>query len=123
MPAATGCKASDGRSLFVIGSDGGLLGQPVEVNELTLHAGERFELMVDCRSGKPFDLVALPEGEAVMRLPPFDAPLRLLTIRPVGADGKGKLPDGAWRSCLIAGRTARRESGAGHEHVPATRPA
>lgn len=85
--------ASDGRSLFVIGSDGGLLERPVEVNELVLHAGERFELMVDCRSGKPFDLITQPEGAAVMRLPPFDAPLRLLTIRPDGAQGKGKLPD------------------------------
>ncbi|WP_406869868.1 multicopper oxidase CueO [Paraburkholderia fungorum] len=85
--------ASDSRSLFVIGSDGGLLERPVEVNELILHAGERFELMVDCRSGKPFDLVAQPEGASVMRLPPFDMPLHLLTIRPMGADGMGKLPD------------------------------
>jgi blue copper oxidase len=86
-------RPSDGRSFFVIGSDGGLLERPVEMNELILHAGERFELMVDCRSGKPFDLVAQPEGEAIMRLPPFDAPLHLLTIQPTGAEGKGKLPD------------------------------
>ncbi|CAM2148358.1 Multicopper oxidase CueO [Pararobbsia alpina] len=85
--------ASDSRSLFVIGSDGGLLERPVEVNELIIHAGERFELMVDCRSGKPFDLVTQPEGAAIMRLPPFDAPVRLLTIRPEEAEGKGKLPD------------------------------
>jgi blue copper oxidase len=84
---------SDGRSLFVIGSDGGLLEHPVEMKELTLHAGERFELMVDCRSGKPFDLVTLPEGAAIMQLPPFDKPLHLLTIRPVGAEGNGQLPD------------------------------
>ncbi|WP_250456150.1 multicopper oxidase CueO [Caballeronia sp. ATUFL_M2_KS44] len=85
--------ASDGRSLFVIGSDGGLLERPVEVNEIVLHAGERFEMMVDCRSGKPFDLVAQPEGEAVMRLPPFDAPLRLLTIHPTGVAGNSRLPE------------------------------
>jgi blue copper oxidase len=86
-------RASDGRSLFVIGSDGGLLERPVELKELTLHAGERFELMVDCRSGKSFDLVTQPGDNAIMRLPPYDKPLRLLTIRPVGTEGKGKLPD------------------------------
>ncbi len=86
-------KASDDRSLFVIGSDGGLLESPVEVKQLLLHAGERFEVMVDCRSGEPFDLVALPTGEAIMRLPPFDTPVRLVTIRPDGAERPGRLPD------------------------------
>jgi blue copper oxidase len=85
-------KASDDRSLFVIGSDGGLLESPVEVKELTMYAGERFEVMVDCRSGRPFDLVALPVGDPIMQLPPFDAPVPLVTIRPEGADGVGALP-------------------------------
>lgn len=85
-------KASDDRSLFVIGSDGGLLESPVEMKQLTMHAGERFEVMVDCRSGTPFDLVALPVGDPIMRLPPFDGPVPLVTIRPDGADGAGKLP-------------------------------
>jgi blue copper oxidase len=84
--------ASDNRSLFVIGSDGGLLESPVELKELLIHAGERFEVMVDARDGKAFDIVTLPVAEPIMRLPPFDAPLPLVTIRPDGADGKGQLP-------------------------------
>jgi blue copper oxidase len=85
-------KASDSRSLFVIGSDGGLLESPVELKHITIHAGERFELMVDCRSGAPFDLVTLPVAQPIMRLPPFDRPVPLVTIRPDGAEGLGALP-------------------------------
>ncbi len=85
-------RASDGRSLFVIGSDGGLLESPVEMKEIMIYAGERFEVMVDCRSGAPFDLVAMPAGQPIMRLPPFDGPLPLVTIRPDGAEGQGQLP-------------------------------
>jgi blue copper oxidase len=85
-------KASDDRSLFVIGSDGGLLESPAEMKQIMIYAGERFEVMVDCHSGAPFDLVALPVGEPIMRLPPFDGPLPLVTIRPEGADGRGTLP-------------------------------
>ncbi len=86
-------KASDNRSLFVIGSDGGLLETPVEMKQIMMYAGERFEVMVDCRSGTPFDLVALPVGAPIMRLPPFDGPVPLVTIRPDGADGAGQLPN------------------------------
>lgn len=85
-------KASDDRSLFVIGSDGGLLDSPVELKQVTIHAGERFEVMVDCHSGRSFDIVALPVEQPIMRLPPFDGPIPLVTIRPDGADGPGKLP-------------------------------
>jgi blue copper oxidase len=85
-------KASDGRSLFVIGSDGGLLESPVELKQIMIHAGERFEVMVDCRSEMPFDLVTLPVEQPIMRLPPFDGPVPLVTIRPVGAVGPGELP-------------------------------
>nr|WP_295741037.1 multicopper oxidase CueO [uncultured Acidocella sp.] len=85
-------KASDDRSLFVIGSDGGLLESPVEMKQIMMYAGERFEVMVDCRSGTPFDLVALPVGEPIMQLPPFDGPVPLVTIRPDGGDGPGTLP-------------------------------
>jgi blue copper oxidase len=86
-------KASDNRSLFVIASDGGLLESPVDMKQFMMYAGERFEIMVDCRSGAPFDLIAMPTGEAVMRLPPFDGPVSLVTIRPDGADATGHLPD------------------------------
>jgi blue copper oxidase len=85
-------QASDGRSLFVIGSDGGLLESPVEMKQITMFAGERSEILVDCRSGTPFDLVTLPFGAPIMRLPPFDGPLPLVAIRPDGAEGKGQLP-------------------------------
>ncbi|MBV8451579.1 MAG: multicopper oxidase domain-containing protein, partial [Deltaproteobacteria bacterium] len=85
-------KASDDRSLFVIGSDGGLLESPVEMKQIMMYAAERFEVMVDCRSGMPFDLVALPVGEPIMRLPPFNGPAPLVTVRPDGGEGPGTLP-------------------------------
>jgi blue copper oxidase len=84
--------ASDGRSLYVIASDGGLLESPVELKQLLVHVGERFEVLVDGRDGSAFDLVTLPISQEIMRLPPFDRPLPLVTIRPDGADGKGQLP-------------------------------
>src|SRR5208283_2715615 len=73
--------ASDGRSLYVIGSDGGLLDSPVELKQLTIHVGERFEALVDARDGAAFDLVTLPVSQEIMRLPPFGGPLPLETIR------------------------------------------
>jgi blue copper oxidase len=84
--------ASDGRPLYVIGSDGGLLASPVELKELLIHVGERFEVMVDARDGRAFDIVTLPVAQDIMQLPPFDGPLPLVTIRPEGADGTGQLP-------------------------------
>lgn len=84
--------ASDDRSLFVIASDGGLLESPVEMKQVMMYAGERFEIMVDCRSGAPFDLLAMPTGEPIMRLPPFDVPLPLVTIRPDGDPAPGRFP-------------------------------
>jgi blue copper oxidase len=84
--------ASDGRSLYVIASDGGLLESPVELKEFLIHVGERFEVLVDARNGGAFDLVTLPVSQPLMRLPPFDQSLPLMTIRPDGADGKGQMP-------------------------------
>jgi blue copper oxidase len=84
--------ASDGRSLYVIASDGGLLESPVELKQLLVHVGERFEVLVDCRDGRAFDLVTLPVAQEIMRLPPFDQLLPLVTFRPDGVDGKGRLP-------------------------------
>ncbi len=83
---------SDNRSFYVIASDGGLLASPVELKELQIFAGERFEMLVDGRDGRAFDVVALPVAQGIMRLPPFDGPLPLVTIRPDGADGAGRLP-------------------------------
>ena len=76
----------------MIASDGGLLESPVEQKNVLMHAGERFEVLVDARDGKAFDLVTLPILQEIMRLPPFDQSLPLVTIRPDGAEGKGQLP-------------------------------
>jgi len=84
---------SDNRSFSVIGTDGGLLAAPVEVKELPIAAGERFEVLVDARNGKPFDLVSLPVDQPIRRLPPFDRPLALVGFQPDGVAGDGKLPE------------------------------
>lgn len=84
---------SDNRSMFVIASDGGLLAEPVELKDLMMFSGERYEVLVDARDGKAFDLMTRPVEQMAMALPPFDAELRLVTIRPQGAEGKGRLPD------------------------------
>jgi blue copper oxidase len=85
--------SSDSRSLYVIASDGGLLDSPVELKQLLIHAGERFEVLVDARDGRAFDLMTLPVAQKIMRLPPFDKPLPIVRVRPDGVDGKGQLPD------------------------------
>ena len=76
---------SDGRTLYVIASDGGLLASPVELKQLTIHVGERFEVLVDGRDGSAFDVVTLPWRSDMMRLPPFDRRCRWsrsgLTVR------------------------------------------
>lgn len=85
--------ASDNRTLYVIASDGGLLSEPVAVSELPIQAGERYEVLVDCRDGRAFDLMTLPVTQMAMALPPFDTPLAILTIDPTGAEGTGAMPD------------------------------
>lgn len=85
--------ASDGRPLYVIGSDGGLLAEPVKVTQLPLLMGERFEVLVDTRNGKAFDLVTQPVTQMGMTLPPFDKPVPVLHIQPTTDVGKGALPD------------------------------
>ncbi|MDA4845131.1 multicopper oxidase CueO [Hoeflea poritis] len=85
--------ASDRRSMFVIAGDGGLLAEPVELKELTIYSGERYEVMVDARDGVPFDMMTLPVDQMAMSLPPFHAPLRLVTVNPEGVDIAGALPD------------------------------
>jgi len=86
-------KLSDDRSFYVVASDSGLLSAPVELKELEIYSGERFEILVDGRDGTPFDLVTLPVTQAGMNLPPFHEALPMATISPTGADGTGKLPD------------------------------
>ena len=85
--------ASDKRPLYVVASDGGLLPEPVQVSELPMLMGERFEVLVDARDGKPFDLVTLPVNQMGMAIAQFDKALPILRIQPVGIPGSGKLPD------------------------------
>lgn len=51
---------SDGRTFYVITSDGGLLNAPVAVTRYLLHAGERIEILVNCtgQNGTSVDLKA-----------------------------------------------------------------
>jgi blue copper oxidase len=84
---------SDKRPMYVIGSDGGLLASPVAVTTLDLLPGERFEVMVDTRNGKPFDLINQPVEQMGMTLAPFDKRLALLRIQPALIESKGTLPD------------------------------
>lgn len=86
-------KASDNRSLYVIGCDGGLLSEPVEVSELPVFAGERYEVLVDARDGMPFDLLTVPVSQMGMNLPPFHEALSIMSFDPSGAEASGTLPD------------------------------
>ncbi|QGY28064.1 multicopper oxidase CueO [Pantoea cypripedii] len=84
---------SDQRPLYVIGSDGGLLAEPVKVDSLPLLPGERFEVMVDTSDGKSFDMVTLPVTQMGMMLAPFDQPLPLVNILPLRVMASASLPD------------------------------
>lgn len=85
--------ASDNRPLYVIASDGGLLNAPVKVSELAMLPGERFEVLVETRDNKVFDLVTLPVQQMGMTVAPFDKPYPLLRIQPVVVTASGILPD------------------------------
>ncbi len=84
---------SDKRPLYVIGSDGGLLGEPVKLTELPMLMGERFEVLVQISDGKPFDIVTLPVTQMGMNVAPFDKPQPIVHIQPVNVFGTGTLPD------------------------------
>jgi blue copper oxidase len=85
--------ASDKRPLYVVASDGGLLPEPVKVNELPMLMGERFEVLVDISDGKAFDLVTLPVSQMGMAVAPFDKPHPVLRIQPLQVTASGTLPD------------------------------
>lgn len=84
---------SDNRPMYVIASDGGLLAEPVKVNELPMLMGERFEVLIDTRDGKAFDLITLPVSQMGMAIAPFDKPQPVLRIQPLTIQASGKLPD------------------------------
>ena len=50
---------SDGRPMTLIGTDGGLLGRPAEVERVTVATGERIDLLVDFSSARPGDRIYL----------------------------------------------------------------
>lgn len=85
--------ASDNRPLYVIASDGGLLAEPVKLNELPMLMGERFEVLVDISDGKAFDLVTLPVNQMGMAVAPFDKPHPVMRIQPVQISASATLPD------------------------------
>ncbi len=85
--------ASDKRPLYVIASDGGLLAEPVKIEQLPMMPGERFEVLVNMADGKAFDLQTLPVTQMGMTLAPFDQPLPLLSLVPLQVSGSGTLPD------------------------------
>lgn len=85
--------ASDNRPLYVIASDGGLLAEPVKVNELPILMGERFEVLVDISDGKAFDLVTLPVSQMGMAVAPFDKAHPVMRIQPVLIPASATLPD------------------------------
>lgn len=84
---------SDRRPMYVVASDGGLLAEPVKVSELPVLMGERFEVLIDTRDGKAFDLLTLPVSQMGMAIAPFDKPQPVLRIQPLLIPASGKLPD------------------------------
>lgn len=84
---------SDGRPMYVIASDGGLLAEPVKVTELPILMGERFEVLVDTSDGRDFDIVTLPVRQMGMVLAPFDNVLPVLRLLPSAEKGQGLLPE------------------------------
>lgn len=50
----------DGRQFLQLGCDGGFLGQPLPMTELTLAPAERCEIVVDVADGAPVNLVSRP---------------------------------------------------------------
>ncbi len=85
--------ASDGRPMYVVVSDGGLLAEPVKVSELPILMGERFEVLVDTSDGKAFDLITLPVSQMGMAIAPFDKPQPVLHVQPLTIQASGQLPD------------------------------
>ncbi len=99
--------------MYVIASDGGLLAEPVKVNELPMLMGERFEVLIDTRDGKAFDLITLPVSQMGMAIAPFDKPRPVLRIQPLTIQASGKLPDS------LVSMPARRRWRADSAHAPA----
>ncbi|SOC53783.1 multicopper oxidase family protein [Ornithinimicrobium cerasi] len=70
---------ADGRDMTLIGTDGGLLGSAVRLNEITLGNAERMDLLVDLRGSdyptQPLSLLDLDSGWTLLRLTPKPQPV------------------------------------------------
>ena len=65
---------SDRRPFYVVGSDAGLLPEPVEVRNLVIAPAERYEVLVNFSDGRPVELVTGPDihhgmGPGMMMMP------------------------------------------------------
>ena len=69
---------SDRRPFFVIGGDGGLLSEAVEMKRLVIAPAERYEVLVDFGDGRSVDLVTAPNtaGGPGMMMPMMGSPRR-----------------------------------------------
>jgi FtsP/CotA-like multicopper oxidase with cupredoxin domain len=61
---------SDGRAFTWIGTDGGLLREPVEVRRLLLAPAQRADVLVDFGDGEPVDLLARTFRQPALRVVP-----------------------------------------------------
>jgi FtsP/CotA-like multicopper oxidase with cupredoxin domain len=74
---------SDRRPFFVVGGDGGLLPEPVEVKRLVIAPAERYEVLVDFGDGRSVDLVTAPDaGHGPGMMMPMMGPPRRSTGSP-----------------------------------------
>lgn len=53
---------ADGRNFWLVGTDGGLLDAPIEVNQLLLSPGERIEILVDLRADADASLALISQA-------------------------------------------------------------
>jgi len=69
---------SDRRPFHVVGSDAGLLPEPVEVRSLVIAPAERYEILVNFAGGQPVELVTGPDiyGMGPMMMPMMPGPAR-----------------------------------------------
>lgn len=83
-------QVSDGRSLYVIASDQGLLPAPVAVKQLSLVPGERREVLIDMTNGDEVSITAGESATMMQRLRGLFEPSSIListlvlTLRPTG---------------------------------------
>lgn len=68
------------RPLYLIATDGGMIAQPVALEELLLVPGERAEILIQCERAEQFALLRLPYDDGNLTQRPLETPEPLLTI-------------------------------------------